>query len=87
MQNNQDNQNTSQVNQEAVKRFVAALVKLYIAEDSLKEEIKEIKTEAKDSGLDVAELSAVAKAIASNKVDALLEKSETIITLVNVARS
>lgn len=87
MQDQNNQEQTQQINQEAAKRFIAALVKLFIAEESLKEEIKDVKTDAKDAGLDVAELSAVAKAVASNKVDALSEKSETILMLIDVARS
>ena len=87
MQDQANQEQTVQINVEATKKSIAALVRLFIAEDSLKEEIKEIKDEAKEAGLDIAEITAVAKAIANNKVDALIEKSETILTIVNVARS
>lgn len=69
------------------KEALAKLVKLYTQEDSLKEEIKEIKDVAKESGLDVNVLSAVAKAIVKNKVDELLEKSESTIKTVAIHRS
>ena len=46
----------------------------------------EIKDEIKASGLDVAAISSVAKAIANNKVDALLNKSESILETIKVSR-
>lgn len=69
------------------KEAIAKLVRLYTEEQSLAEQIKEIKTEAKESGLEPAILSAVAKAIVSNKVDELKKKSDDILETINVARS
>ena len=69
------------------KDCIAKLVKLFTEEESIKESIKEIADEAKSSGLDVAPLKAIAKAIVANKVDELKEKSEALIRLVDVARS
>ena len=69
------------------KEAIAKLVRLYSEEQSLAEQIKEIKTEAKESGLEPAILSAVAKAIVSNKVDDLKKKSNEIIETIDVARS
>lgn len=68
------------------KEAIAKLVKLYTEEESLKEAIKEVKDEAKESGLDVTVLASVAKAIVANKVDALIEKSESIIETVKLSR-
>ncbi len=69
------------------KTAIAKLVRLYTEEQSLAEQIKEIKTEAKESGLEPAILSAVAKAIVSDKVDELKKKSDEILETINVARS
>jgi uncharacterized protein (UPF0335 family) len=69
------------------KTAIAKLVRLYSEEQSLAEQIKEIKTEAKESGLEPAILSAVAKAIVTNKVDELKKKSDEILETINVARS
>jgi uncharacterized protein (UPF0335 family) len=69
------------------KDTIAKFVKLFIQEESLKEEIKQIADEAKEAGLEPALLKAVAKAIANNKVDELKEKSESTLRLVDVARS
>ncbi len=66
---------------------ISQLVKLYIEEGSLAEQIKEIKDAAKESGLNPTILSSVAKAIANNKVDELKEKSEELLKTISVARS
>jgi uncharacterized protein (UPF0335 family) len=69
------------------KDAIAKLVRLYSEEQSLAEQIKEVKTEAKESGLEPAILSAVAKAIVNNKVDELKKKSDEILETITVARS
>ena len=69
------------------KEAISSLVKLYTAEQSLAEEIKDIKDVAKDSGLDPAILSAVAKAIVKNKVDDLISKSDEILKAIQLSRS
>ena len=69
------------------KEAISSLVKLYMAEQSLAEEIKDIKDVAKDSGLDPAIVSAVAKAIVKNKLDDLKSKSDEILKAIEVSRS
>lgn len=69
------------------KDAIAKFTRLFTEEESLKEEIKAVADEAKESGLDVAPLKAIAKAVVANKVDELKEKSEALIRLVDVARS
>jgi uncharacterized protein (UPF0335 family) len=69
------------------KEAIAKLVRLYTEEQSLSESIKEIKDEAKESGLNPAILSAVAKAIVNNKVDDLKQKSDEIIETIELSRS
>ena len=69
------------------KEYIAKLVKFYNQEESLKEEIAEVKADAKEAGFDPAVLSTVAKAMVKNKVDELLEKSQDTISAVNLARS
>lgn len=69
------------------KDAIAKLVRLYTEEQSLSEQIKEIKTEAKESGLEPTILSAVAKAIVAGKVDDLKQKSTDILETIDVARS
>lgn len=69
------------------KEAIAKLVRLYNEEQSLAEQIKDIKDQAKESGLNPAILSAVAKAIVNNKVDELKKKSDEIIETIDLARS
>ncbi len=69
------------------KEAIASLVRIYTQEQSLAEEAKDIKDEAKESGLDPAIISAVAKAIVKNKVDDLKAKSGEILKAIEVSRS
>lgn len=61
------------------KEIIAKLVRQYIQIQSIEEEVKEIKAQAKASGLNASIISQVAKAIASNKVEELKEKSEEVL--------
>lgn len=69
------------------KDAIAKLVRIYTEEQSLVEQAKEIKDEAKESGLDPAIVSAVAKAIVKNKVDELKAKSDEILKAIDISRS
>ena len=66
---------------EAIEKFV----KLFMEEESLKEQIKEVADEAKEEGFAVASLKAVAKAIVASKVDELIEKSESVLRLAELS--
>lgn len=68
------------------KEAIAKLVSLFTEEESLKEQIAEVKSEIKESGMNAAVLASVAKAIVANKVDELLEKSESTLEAIEVAR-
>ena len=69
------------------KEAIAKLVRLYTQEQSLGEEVKEIKDEAKAAGLDPSVLSAVAKAIVKDGIDKLVEKSELTLEAIQASRS
>jgi uncharacterized protein (UPF0335 family) len=69
------------------KEIIAKLVKQYIQIQSIEEEVKEIKAQAKASGLNASIISQVAKAIASNKVEELKEKSEEVLDAIEESRS
>ena len=69
------------------KEAIAKLVKVFTEEESLKETIKDLKSDIKESGLNPVILSAVAKSIVSNAVDDLITKSEETIAAIAVARS
>jgi len=69
------------------KEFITSAVKILTEIDSLNEQLKELKSEAKESELDVPALTAAAKAIVAAKCDEVIEKSEAIIDAINLARS
>jgi len=69
------------------KEAIAKFVKILTEIDSLNEDLKSIKDEAKESGLNVAVLTAVSKAIVGNKVDELKEKSNETLDAIELARS
>lgn len=69
------------------KEAIAKLVRLYTEEESLAEMVKEVKDQAKASGLDPAIVSSVAKAIVKNKVEDLVAKSTATLDTINLARS
>ena len=69
------------------KEAIAKFVKILTEIDSLNEDLKSIKDEAKESGLNVTVLTAVSKAIVSNKVDDLKVKSNETLDAIELARS
>lgn len=82
MQNNQE-----QTNHQTQKDIVEKLVRLYTQQDSIGEEIKEIKKEAKTIGYKPALLAKVAKAMTNAKASELLEQSEEIQNIIEEVRS
>lgn len=69
------------------KEIIAKLVRQYIQIQSIEEEVKEIKAEAKALGINPSIVSQVAKAIANNKVEELKQKSEETMEAIQEARS
>ena len=69
------------------KEAIAKMVKVMTQIDSLNEDLKGIKDEAKESGLAVAIIAAVAKSIVSNKVEELKDKSNETLEMIELARS
>lgn len=69
------------------KEYIAKAVKLFVELDSINEQLKELKGDAKASELDVPVLTAVAKAMAGSKLDELNSKSHAMIEAIEVARS
>jgi|DEB19_MinimDraft_2_1074335.scaffolds.fasta_scaffold216641_1 hypothetical protein len=69
------------------KEAIAKMVKVMTQIDSLNEDLKGIKDEAKESGLAVAIIAAVAKSIVGNKVEELKDKSNETLEMIAVARS
>jgi uncharacterized protein (UPF0335 family) len=69
------------------KDAIAKLVKILTEIDSLNEDVKAIKDEMKESGLNVPVLTAVSKAIVSNKVEELNTKSTETLEAIELSRS
>jgi hypothetical protein len=71
----------------SIKNQIDALVKLFTAQQSLDEQIKEVKEQIKASGQNPAVAASVAKHIVSGKVSELQEKAEATVELIEVSRS
>jgi transcriptional/translational regulatory protein YebC/TACO1 len=69
------------------QKFINEAVKLLTEIDSLSEALKNLKAEAKTAELDVATLSAVAKAIVQAKCDEVIEKNQAVIDAIEEYRS
>lgn len=69
------------------KDIVNRLVRLYSEQDSINEQIKEIKDEAKSIGYKQGLLARVAKAMAAAKASELLAQSEEIQEIIEEVRS
>lgn len=70
-----------------IKEQIAKLVKLYIQEQSIAEEVKEVKDAIKAGGGNPAIAATVAKSIVQNKTDDLKAKAEETVDLIELARS
>ena len=68
------------------KDIVSRLVRLYSEQDSLNEQIKEVKDEAKAIGYKQGLLARVAKAMANAKASELLAQSEEIQEIIEEVR-
>jgi hypothetical protein len=71
----------------SIKNQIDALVKLFTAQQSLDEQIKEVKEQIKASGQNPAVAASVAKSIVNGKVSELQEKAEATVELIEVSRS
>ena len=63
--------------------FVNRLITLFREIQTLNEDVKSVKEEAKEEGYDVALLSKVAKAIADYKQEEILSKNDSFAELVD----
>jgi len=67
--------------------IVAEMTRLFVKQDSLGEEIKDLKKTAKQIGYKPALLAKVAKAMANAKTTELLEQSEELQSIIEEVRS
>lgn len=70
-----------------VREAVSKMVNLLVQIESLNEELKEIKEEAKESGLNPSVLIAVAKATVAGKLEELEDKSESTLKAIAESKS
>ena len=80
-------------NNQEVKKFktkaeyVQLMKREFTEVESIMENVAELKAEAKEAGFDATLLAKIAKAMAENKVDDVLEKNEIFASLVDEVRS
>ena len=78
-------------NQEVKKKTKAELVEAMKREfcevESIMENVAELKAQAKEAGYDATLLAKIAKSMAENRVDEVLEKNEIFASLVDEVRN
>ena len=78
-------------NQEVKKKTKAELVEAMKREfcevESIMENVAELKAKAKEAGYDATLLAKIAKSMAENRVDEVLEKNEIFASLVDEVRN
>ena len=67
--------------------YVQLMKREFTEVESIMENVAELKAEAKEAGFDATLLAKIAKAMAENKVDDVLEKNEIFASLVDEVRS
>lgn len=67
--------------------YVQLMKREFTEVESIMESVAELKAEAKEAGFDATLLAKIAKAMAENKVDDVLEKNEVFASLVDEVRS
>jgi uncharacterized protein (UPF0335 family) len=72
---------------QTIKENINKLVRLFTEQQSLDEQIKEVKEQIKASGQNPAVAASVAKSIVNGKVSELQEKAEATVELIEVSRS
>ena len=77
-------------NQEVKKtkaELVEAMKREFCEVESIMENVAELKAQAKEAGYDATLLAKIAKSMAENRVDEVLEKNEIFATLVEEVRN
>ncbi len=67
--------------------YVQLMKREFTEVESIMENVAELKAEAKEAGFDATLLAKIAKAMAENKVDEVLEKTEVFASLVDEVRN
>ncbi len=78
---------TEEVKKKTKAEFVQAMKREFCEVESIMENVAELKAQAKEAGYDATLLAKIAKSMAENRVDEVLEKNEIFATLVEEVRS
>ena len=78
-----ENQEVKKTNAELVQ----AMKREFCEVESIMENVAELKAQAKEAGYDATLLAKIAKSMAENRVDEVLEKNEIFATLVEEVRN
>ena len=77
---------TEEVKKKTKAEFVQAMKREFCEVESIMENVAELKAQAKEAGYDATLLAKIAKSMAENKVDEVLEKNEIFANLVQEVR-
>ena len=90
-ENNQTNQvieiNANEIPKKTKAEIVEAMKRLYIEIQSITEDLTSLKDEAKERGMDAALMAKVAKALADNKLEDILDKNTSFEELAEEVRN
>ena len=78
---------TEEVKKKTKAEFVQAMKREFCEVESVMENVSELKAQAKEAGYDATLLAKIAKSMAENRVDEVLEKNEIFATLVEEVRN
>ena len=78
---------TEQKNTKTKAEFVEAMEREFYELQSINDNLKQLKEDAKEAGYDAGMLAKVAKAMSESKADEILEKNEIFSELVDEVRN
>lgn len=83
----EDQVENTEVKKKTKTEFVEALKREFYELQSISDNIKQLKDDAKDAGYDSVLLAKVAKALSEAKADEILDKNEAFANLVDEVRN
>ena len=78
---------TEEVKKKTKAELVQAMKREFCEVESIMENVAELKAQAKEAGYDATLLAKIAKSMAENRVDEVLEKNEIFASLVDEVRN
>lgn len=79
--------NANEVPKKTKAEYVEAMKRLYVEIQSITEDLTSLKDEAKERGMDAALMAKVAKALADNKLEDILDKNTSFEELAEEVRN